>query len=116
MKLPGLSWIQQLKVRWTMRKSSGGMSSMTRLSTGGGIPVRQVELAPQGLEFLENVSEARWVEEGLSEFGKSACARPGAISGLRTRVSSGVSRHRAAGPMVYGGLMDRANRSSPDAV
>ena len=70
MRLPGLSWIQQLKARWIMRKSSGGMSSMTRLSTGGGIPVRQTQLAPQGLEFLEDVSEARWVEESVSEFGK----------------------------------------------
>ena len=43
---------------------------MTRFSTGGGIPVRQTQLAPHGLEFLEDVSEARWVEEGVSEFGK----------------------------------------------
>ena len=70
MRLPCLSWIQQLKARWTVRKSSGGMSSMTRLFTGGGIPVRQTQLAPQGLEFLEDVSEARWVEESVSEFGR----------------------------------------------
>ena len=70
MKLLALSWIQQLKARWIMRTSSGGMSSMTRLSTGGGIPVRQTQLAPHGLEFLEDVSEARWVEESVSEFGK----------------------------------------------
>ena len=35
----------------------------------GGIPVRQTKLAPDGLEFSEDVSEARWVEERLSNFG-----------------------------------------------
>ena len=39
------------------------------LSTTGGIPVRQTKLAPDGLEFSEDVSEARWVEERLSNFG-----------------------------------------------
>ena len=76
MRLPGLWWIQQLKARWTMRKSSGGMSSMTRLSTGGGIHVRQTQLAPHGLEFLEDVSEARWVEESVSEFGRVRALAP----------------------------------------
>ena len=38
-------------------------------STRGGIPIRQTKLAPDGLEFSEDVSEARWVEESFSAFG-----------------------------------------------
>ena len=34
------------------------------------MPVRQVELAPDGLEFEEDVSRAQWIEDSLSEFGK----------------------------------------------
>ena len=45
------------------------MASMTILSTRGGIPIRQTKLAPDGLEFSKDVSEARWVEESLSAFG-----------------------------------------------
>ena len=45
------------------------MSSVAMLSTGGGIPIQQTKLAPDGLEFLEDVSGARWVEESLSDFG-----------------------------------------------
>ena len=43
---------------------------------GGGIPVRQTQLAPEGLEFLEDVSEARWVEESVSEFGRVRALAP----------------------------------------
>ena len=42
---------------------------MSILSTRGGIPIRQTKLAPDGVEFSEDVSEARWVEERLSAFG-----------------------------------------------
>ena len=45
------------------------MSSLAMLSTGGGIPVQQTELAPDGAEFVEDVSAARWVEDSLSDFG-----------------------------------------------
>ena len=38
-------------------------------STRGGIPIRQTKLAPDGLEFSEDVSEARWVEESFSAIG-----------------------------------------------
>ena len=65
-----LSWIQRLKARLGPRASYRRMSSMALLSTGGGIPIRQVELAPRGVEFVEDVSPARWVEDSLSEFGK----------------------------------------------
>ena len=49
------------------------MSRMYTLSTRGGIPIRQTKLAPDGLEFSEDVSEARWVEERLSAFGTLRC-------------------------------------------
>ena len=50
---------------------------MSMLSTKGGIPVRQTKLAPDGLEFSEDVSEARWVEETLSDFGTLRALLPG---------------------------------------
>ena len=42
---------------------------MSILSPGGGTPIRQTKLSPDGLEFTEDVSEARWVEESFSAFG-----------------------------------------------
>ena len=42
---------------------------MAMLSPRGGIPIRQTKLAPDGLEFSEDLSKARWVEESLSAFG-----------------------------------------------
>ena len=53
------------------------MSSMAMLSTGGGIPIRQTKLAPDGLAFSEDVSGARWVEESLSNFGTVRALLPG---------------------------------------
>ena len=47
-----------------------GMSSMAYLSTGGGVPIRQTQLAPDGLEFCEDVSPGQWVEESLSGFAR----------------------------------------------
>ena len=67
MKYIRQSWIQRL--RRALGTKRGGMSSMSMLSTRGGTPIRQTKLAPDGLEFSEDVSEARWVEESLSAFG-----------------------------------------------
>ena len=52
------------------------MSSMTILSPGGGIPARQTQLAPDGLEFSEAVSQAQWIEESLSGWGKVRSLMP----------------------------------------
>ena len=52
------------------------MSSMTRLSPGGGTPARQTQLAPDGLEFSEDVSQAQWIEESLSGWGKVRSLMP----------------------------------------
>jgi len=48
-------------------ESGDGMSSMVMYTTDGGVPVRQTEMAPEGLDFLEDVSEARWIEESLEQ-------------------------------------------------
>ena len=42
------------------------MTSLAMLSTGGGAPIRQTNLAPDGVEFSEDVAEGRWVEKRLS--------------------------------------------------
>ena len=63
-----------------MRDNDKNISSMTWLSPDGGIPVRQEKLAPDGLEFLEDKSEARWVEESLSEFGTVRALLPEGFS------------------------------------
>ena len=39
------------------------------LSTGGRVRIRQTKVAPDGLEYSEDVSGAQWVEESLSDFG-----------------------------------------------
>ena len=63
------------------------MSSMSMLSTGGGIPIRQTKLAPDGVEFSEDVSEARWVEESLSSFRDAACLDAQRVCGVRPNIS-----------------------------
>ena len=67
MKYIRKSWIQ--KLRRALGTNRGGMPRMYTPSTRGGIPIRQTKLAPDGLEFSEDVSEARWVEESFSAFG-----------------------------------------------
>ena len=56
--------------RFLGRAGDAGMSSMAYLSTGGGVPIRQTQLAPDGLEFCEDVSPGQWVEESLSGFAR----------------------------------------------
>lgn len=56
------------------------MTSMALLSTGGGIPVRQTQLAPNGLEYMEDVSQARWIEESLSGWGSVRSLMPEGFS------------------------------------
>jgi hypothetical protein len=58
----------------------GYLVSMGRLSTGGGVPIRQEKLAPTGLEFSEAVSPARWVEESLEKFGNLSSMLPAGFS------------------------------------
>ncbi len=57
------------KIRRLLGDSGDAMSSMAWLSTEGGGPVRQTQLAPDGLEFSEDVSQGRWIEESLSGWG-----------------------------------------------
>ena len=78
------------------------MSSLAMLSTGGGIPVRQTKLAPDGLEFSEDVSESKWVEESLSDFGT-----------LRSLIPHGFSAYaRVFHPAYMDGREDRPVRWS----
>lgn len=55
------------RVKALFDRGEGGMSSMVMYTTDGGVPVRQTEMAPEGLEFWEDVSEARWIEESLAQ-------------------------------------------------
>ena len=52
-------------------------------STRGGTPIRQTKLSPDGLEFTEDVSEARWVEESFSAFGTLRSLLPDPVCGVR---------------------------------
>ena len=47
------------------------MTSFSVLSTGGGVPIQQTKLAPDGVKFCEDVSEGRWVEKRISDSGMS---------------------------------------------
>ena len=67
MKYIRQSWIQ--KLRRALGTNRGGMSRMYTHSTRGGTPIRQTKLSPDGLDFSEDVSEARWVEKSFSAFG-----------------------------------------------
>ena len=60
------SWFHRLLSRLVLRRRGSAMASIAMLSTGGGVPIRQTKLAPDGVEFSEDVSEARWVEERMS--------------------------------------------------
>ncbi len=57
------------KLRRLLGTGGDAMSSMAGLSPEGGTPIEQTQMAPEGLEWLEDVSHARWIEESLSDFG-----------------------------------------------
>ena len=67
MKYVRQSWFRRLMSCLVLRRRSSDMTSLAMVSTGGGVPIRQTKLAPDGVEFSEDVSEARWVEERLSD-------------------------------------------------
>ena len=81
MKLHRFSWIRSLTERLSFFKEDASTTSMVRISHGGTWErVRQEKLAPDGLEFLEDKSEALWVEKSLSEFGKLRSLLPEGFS------------------------------------
>ena len=57
------------KLRRMLGTGGETMSSLAWLSTGGGKPIVQTQMAPTGLEWMEDISHARWIEESLSDFG-----------------------------------------------
>ena len=63
------AWIRRLVWRWRLRKNRAGISLLAMLSTDGGIAIEQTNLTPDGLESAKDVSDARWVEESLKDFG-----------------------------------------------
>ena len=65
MKYVRRSWFHSLMSRLVLRRRGSCTPSLEMLSTERGVPIRQTNLAPDGLEFSEYVSEGRWVEEGL---------------------------------------------------
>ena len=80
MNFPGLSWIRRLKERCTLRENDDNKTSMMWISPEGSGPVFQEKLAPDGVEFLEDKSEARWVEESLSKFARVRALVPEGFS------------------------------------
>ena len=69
------------KLRRLLGTGGDTMSSMAWLSTGGGIPIEQTQMAPEGLEWLEDVSHAQWIEESLSHFGTLRSMLPRCFAG-----------------------------------
>ncbi len=55
------------------------MSSLVSLTPEGRMPVVQTQLAPGGLEFSEDVSHGRWIEESLSGWGTVHSLMPGGL-------------------------------------
>ena len=56
------------KLRRLLETGGDAMGSMARLSTDGAIPIEQTQMAPDGLEWLEDSSHAKWIKESLSNF------------------------------------------------
>ena len=69
MRFSMLSWLRRLASRWVFLTKGAGPSKMVMYTPGGPIPIRQTKLAPDGVDFSEDLSEAGWVEESLSNFG-----------------------------------------------
>ena len=110
------SWIQRL--RRALGTNRRRRSSMSMLSTRGGIPIRQTKLAPDGLEFSEDVSEARWVEERLSNFGTLRSLLPEGFPAYARMFHPAYLKddRDRPGAVVYGGLVDGTDGPSIDAV
>ena len=63
-----------------MRENNENMTGMVWFSPEGRGTIRQEKLAPDGVEFLEDKSEARWVEDSLSEFARVRALVPEGFS------------------------------------
>ena len=66
MKYVRRSRFRRLVSRLVLRRRGSDVTSLAMMATGGGVPIRQTKLAPDGVEISEDVSAARWVEESLS--------------------------------------------------
>ena len=57
------------KMRRLLGEGGDTMPGMGVISPDGAVPIRQTQLAPDGLEWSEDVSHGRWIEGSLSNFG-----------------------------------------------
>ena len=78
------------KLRRLLGEGGDTMSSMAMLSPDGGVPIEQTQMAPEGLEWLEDVSHARWIEESLSNFGTLRSLLPRGFLRLRPHFPSSI--------------------------
>ena len=69
------------KLRRLLGTGGHNIPRMAWLSTGGGIPIEQTQMAPEGLEWLEDVSHGQWIEESLSDFGTLRSMLPRGFAG-----------------------------------
>ena len=67
MKSPEESPIE--KLRRLLGTGGDTTPSMAQLSAAAGLPTEQTQMAPDWLEWLEDASHGRWIEESLSGFG-----------------------------------------------
>ena len=72
MKLSVLS-----RIRKALGMSRHAMSRSAKLASTGGVPFPPDKLSPHGLVLCEDVSDATWVEESLSDFENLRSLLPG---------------------------------------
>ena len=77
------------------------MYSVGFLSTTGGRNVVQQQLAPDGLEFMRDVSEAAWIEESLSDFAKVRSLLPGGLAAYARVFHPAYLDHRQEQPVRW---------------
>ena len=77
------SLIEKMRARLGLSQDTDSpyMSSMAYYTMDGrGGRIQQTELAPEGLEFTEDVTSAQWVEESLRDFGSVRSLVPDGFS------------------------------------
>ena len=89
------------------------MPGMAWLTSGSRLPVVQTQLAPEGLEFSEDVSEGRWVEESLHGWARVHSLMPAGFQAYARLFHRRIlEKSWSSRPVVHGGLMDRTDRPS----
>ena len=96
-----------------MGRRPPGMTSMTRYTYGsrGPVPVYQTQLAPDGLDWAEDVSPARWVEESLSDFAKVRSLLPKGFSAYVRVFHPAYLDHDRNQPVRWSTVASRTGRT-----